>query len=171
MNMKCISIFIYVFLFLNKLDLTFSLVVKLRTYNFNSINDTATTNYTIPITNNVTVCEFQCEKLSMIFGCYCDLACLNYNDCCEMYSEECKYYFDQLGKDSFVLPTLQSQIVARDSKGSCCNSNQPPVNCFCDSRCEYAGDCCLDYKKCNIVVKQIVNNSTIKKTKKKKSSN
>lgn len=104
----------------------------------------------------VTICSVQCEKISMIFGCYCDSGCKKYGDCCKIYSPECINYFDQVEVDHFELPEIGKDVRV----GTCCEKSQPPVNCFCDELCERTGDCCKDYHKCsknitNILVKTI----------------
>ena len=98
-------------------------------------------------TSIISTCEIQCDKISQIFDCYCDRPCEVYNDCCKTYLPECENYFQQKEIKEFKIPATKntnSTLLI----GSCCDESKPPLNCFCDSKCEVSGDCCLDYKKC-----------------------
>lgn len=120
---------------------------------------------------DLNMCGQECDKLSKIFGCYCDPDCEKYSDCCKIYIPKCANYFSELKKSLWNAPknsltgkkkpgkgkphsqstnnnsTSPSTIVGL-LPGSCCSDTEP-TNCFCDDRCVLFGDCCDDYKKCD----------------------
>jgi hypothetical protein len=88
-------------------------------------------------------CMDECHKLKSIWNCYCDPICVDFNDCCNLYMRGCQDFFDS--QTSF--PHRNRTNISKNVKGSCCQSDSN-LDCFCDSKCETNGDCCLDHKTC-----------------------
>lgn len=41
-------------------------------------------------------CNSECNKLSKIYPCFCDLSCTEYGDCCKLFAKGCENYFFDL---------------------------------------------------------------------------
>ena len=124
--------------------------------------------------DDLNICDVECDKLSKIYGCFCDAECDRYNDCCKIYINKCENYFSELKKGlKFNHSSSQKKIVSNNGKnnansqsGSCC-SDLEPFGCFCDSRCLLFGDCCDDYKKCDTAIQSLSLSQRINKSKNK----
>jgi len=42
------------------------------------------------------VCKFECDKLSKVYPCFCDISCIEYGDCCKLFALGCGNYFEFL---------------------------------------------------------------------------
>jgi hypothetical protein len=68
--------------------------------NFTSLNSDAVEIEKLPSktftkSENHLLCDQHCYKISQIYGCYCDLKCIRYRDCCELYLPECVTFFNE----------------------------------------------------------------------------
>ena len=102
----------------------------------------------IVISDDENPCLIECERLSKLYGCFCDNSCDIYDDCCTIYYKDCnKFEYlvekpNQLGPSNLKLVNKTSIIIKQ--KGSCCGPTEPK-DCYCDSRCKDFDDCCSDY--------------------------
>ncbi len=116
---------------------------------------TTTSTKTTTKVSIATTTSDQCEKVAAIYGCYCDEACKEYDDCCdnENYNNENAYKTNKTYDNQEELPKVllikTPHKLPHKKTGSCCDKNNPPVNCLCDSVCLRTNDCCPDFNKCN----------------------